>query len=755
MLAFSGIAMASYIGFSYASYDPAYVYNYPYSGYYYYPSYYVGYYDYYPYYYPYYDYGYYYGCNGCGYDVTINYPYQYQTGVYTYTAQQNLPAATPTPSCSNKCNGNTLYYNGYYNSDSCQYSAMECSSLNSEEQRYCSGNDVFVREKNYQCMNGGCQSTVQSRFYQNCQNGCRNGVCISCDSSCSERSGFIGQKYCSGRDVVQVYREYYCSQDGCAYSDTQKVVETCASGCMNGVCGSCDSKCSGNVYYYNGVGFGTQCSYQTQNCDDLDREQGPRFCKDNDVYTKYRNYYCSGGCSYRLEDRLVEKCAGSCSNGYCNYGYAAMGSCQALDGYYGNSYCKDNDVYKIYRDYYQSGSICTFTQVEKLVQNCYGPCVDGACRNGCQNNCSSMNGWYCTSSGRELRTYTCDYDEICKYHVEESENVEFDRWVCSGYERQHIITRCINGIINQQITEREMCANGCSAGSCGSCNSDTCSRNSGFIGQRTCSSNNVYQTYRNYYCANEGCRYADSQRLVETCPAGCSAGSCNCVGQNCAIGGCIKSCDTETTLNFAVSVSSAWKDKSYYIDSTDVYSGVLQGEKAVTPDLPDGVIHNISFRVTNTNDYGDILVFIGNEIVYHGRGIGTHTTVLEKEVSSRSKLKIVPESSWWKVWAPDTYELGDVWIYYTGKEIASDRFEFEIQDNNFDSFARGDIISWPAGTSIKLNGRTLQGSSFGRTDVFAGKNALEVIPFDGTESYENLIVKLVYSGYCRTSGDNC
>lgn len=742
-LAFSATAMAfSSFGFAYSDYPGYYDTGYYGSYDYYYPTYYdAGYYggygyDYYPAYYVggYYDYEY--DCYDCGgyYQQAYSSP-----TVYTYTNTYQQPQQQV--SCSSKCNGNTLYYNGYYDGSSCQYSAMDCSASNSEESRYCSGNNVYARERVYSCMNSGCQYSIQTRLVQSCQNGCANGACTFCsDATCGSSSGFIGQKFCSGNDVVQKYRNYYCSGNGCSYTDSQRTVETCSNGCSNGVCGTCESRCSGNVYYYNGAGYGSQCSYVSQNCDELDREVGPRFCKDGNAYTKYRNYYCSGGCNYVLEDRLVEKCYGDCNNGYCASTYVAQGNCASLTGYYGDTYCKNSNVYKIYRNYYSSGNICQYTQTENIIQHCQGPCIDGSCRESCQLNCSQMNGWYCTGFGRELRTYECDHNEVCRYTVSSTESIPAERSVCVGNEKRTISSQCTNGIIKETVTNIEVCAGGCTNGMC--IGTSYCDSNDGFIGTRYCSGSNLVQKYRDYYSASSGCAYTDSEKTIEVCSGSCTNGICSGQQNN-----CIKDCSASTTLNFAVDVFSLVKVEEFSLDRQIVFSGLLQGEKGIEINVPESYLHNLTFTTANTNNYGDIMVFLGNDIIYRSINSTIHNIELNRHVGP-SVIKIIPESSFWKVWAPTTYDVMNARLRYDAREIMKNSYEFEISEDGFDSFARGDVVQWPANTSIKLNGKYLDGASFGKDKIFIGNNVLEILPVENTRSDSRIIVKLVYTNYC-------
>ena len=70
----------------------------------------------------------------------------------------------------------------------------------------------------------------------------------------------------------------------------------------------CPNKCVGDVRYYYGHSSSGYCQYTTEDCDIYDKESGSRFCKNDDLYVQYKNYYCTPeGCKYTLYDQKVEE----------------------------------------------------------------------------------------------------------------------------------------------------------------------------------------------------------------------------------------------------------------------------------------------------------------------------------------------------------------------------------------------------------------------------------------------------------------
>ncbi|MDP2925465.1 MAG: putative metal-binding motif-containing protein, partial [Nanoarchaeota archaeon] len=84
--------------------------------------------------------------------------------------------------------------------------------------------------------NGNCANN------QKCVNGqCRNIICFF-DSDCGA-DGYIGDKFCSGNDVKRKYKDFTCNNPGsvdssCSDSTIDKLIETCAENkiCKNAVC---------------------------------------------------------------------------------------------------------------------------------------------------------------------------------------------------------------------------------------------------------------------------------------------------------------------------------------------------------------------------------------------------------------------------------------------------------------------------------------------------------------------------------------
>jgi hypothetical protein len=103
------------------------------------------------------------------------------------------------------------------------------------------------------CNNAGtplsyCSNSTSPTLIESCSYGCNilTGNCNSLVINCSTNSqcgvdSFIGNNYCSGKNVVRDYRVFTCNNAGtpsssCSSSTTAQIIQTCVYSCSNGVC---------------------------------------------------------------------------------------------------------------------------------------------------------------------------------------------------------------------------------------------------------------------------------------------------------------------------------------------------------------------------------------------------------------------------------------------------------------------------------------------------------------------------------------
>jgi hypothetical protein len=246
---------------------------------------------------------------------------------------------------------------------------------------------------------------------------------------------------------------------------------------------------------------------------------GSSYCKNNDVYQKYRTYVCNNAgtenaeCSHSDEEKRKEECGENV--------YRA----------WSNPYCKNDDVWQK-REFTEMGCLSGYCfsntgMNERIVEVCFecsgGECVDGnnfdtpptskviTCH---QNSDCGTEGWvgssYCKNGDvwQEWRSYTCH-----------SPGTGFS--YCSHSDKD---------------MKKQDCSEGCSEGGCSytviildyACYKDSdCGTDGWLEGQDYCSggggeNQDIWGIYRNYTCHNPGtssayCTHTDTDKLKEDC----------------------------------------------------------------------------------------------------------------------------------------------------------------------------------------------------------------------------------------------
>ncbi|MHA1971475.1 MAG: hypothetical protein ACTSW1_00700 [Candidatus Hodarchaeales archaeon] len=207
----------------------------------------------------------------------------------------------------------------------------------------------------YYCNKKGCTCTD---FVGGPPDTCGDGPC---DSDEYLRSRICTPRNCDDEQV-------------CIYSDECVAPPSCPSGTM-GECSSSrsgDWSCKNNhqIYCEEYVG-GIYCWTDYGDC------------------TRYgSNYVCENGeCVSGCEEKWLDeyRCSGDwvqrrkqypdCMTQWLNYE-----NCNDDDGYYGSWFCKSDDVYRKYRDYYCSDGSCHYSETDKKIEDCPYGCENGECK---------------------------------------------------------------------------------------------------------------------------------------------------------------------------------------------------------------------------------------------------------------------------------------------------------------------------------------------------------------------------------------
>jgi hypothetical protein len=108
---------------------------------------------------------------------------------------------------------------------------------------YCSGNNVMNNYSVPSCIFGECEINFVQSLNQTCAYGCSNGECLpeqdecSVDSDCGLASSSL---ICIGNNVTNATLTPFCINGTCQSSASYLFVKECQYGCSNGKCNSCD-----------------------------------------------------------------------------------------------------------------------------------------------------------------------------------------------------------------------------------------------------------------------------------------------------------------------------------------------------------------------------------------------------------------------------------------------------------------------------------------------------------------------------------
>ncbi|MBW2995988.1 hypothetical protein KY332_01675 [Candidatus Woesearchaeota archaeon] len=266
-------------------------------------------------------------------------------------------------------------------------------------------------------------------------------VCVA-DSDCGTDK-YIGDKYCNGNNVVQLYRTYDCVNPGtvnssCSHGDAEIIRDTCSGSCVSGTCD--DIAC-----------------YSDDDCGD-DRYVGSKYCQSGDVWQDYREYDCvnpktvSAACSSSDQAKRRKDCEFGCQSGICldepsGYACSSNAGC-GTDGYVGSQYCNDGNEWQDWRTWTcnNAGTIdayCSYDDNPQFKTGCAGGCLDGWCV-GAVCNINSDCGTdeyigtpYCDGNDvyQVYRVWSCDVPgtDSCSY----TDGIQF---------KEGCAINCLNGV---------------------------------------------------------------------------------------------------------------------------------------------------------------------------------------------------------------------------------------------------------------------------------------------------------------------
>src|SRR3989344_2615918 len=223
----------------------------------------------------------------------------------------------------------------------------DCPSDEFIGDEYCVEDDVYQNERIHSCVEQNsvrsCVPAENGVLIEQCSYGCFEGNCIRCnedldcddnnnetedfcimsgseeshcsnediecfsDAECGE-DGFIGEQFCSERDIVQTFVEYTCDNPGtvqssCSSETVDFILQTCGDSCSNGQC------------------VGIECYSETE-CGE-DGLTGLYCSENNSVSQAYFNFSCENAgtvdsfCTLDIAEETIEMCAENCVDGIC------------------------------------------------------------------------------------------------------------------------------------------------------------------------------------------------------------------------------------------------------------------------------------------------------------------------------------------------------------------------------------------------------------------------------------------------------
>ncbi|MEK6871798.1 MAG: putative metal-binding motif-containing protein, partial [Nanoarchaeota archaeon] len=420
----------------------------------------------------------------------------------------------------------------------CMYQSIIC--LNDND---CKDNDFSTKDS---CVNPGSTHSF-----------CKHEDIICTRNSDCGAEGFIDGLFCSGNnDVYQNYRKWSCEYAGtpsssCTQVVEQRLVTDCKNSCSAGACVTIICTTDNDCRDLNPKTFdkcnnpatpNSFCTHDTVSCFKnsdcgIDRYEGGFSCSEDDVTRNFIRYTCtnpgssSSFCSTNAEEKFIQSCQYSCSNGncvrcstnndcddgkgttidscrfagsidsYCKYEIIQCTTDQSCgtNGFVGNSFCKSGDVYKNYRSWMcknpsATGSFCSYNDEEQFVENCELGCMNGQCKQ--QTQCSDG-----INNDHDRFNLIDAQDPGCWTNIADSHT----------YDRT----------LDNEARADASCLND---GACG---------NDGFVDGLFCQGGDAYKNYKTYICTKPGtgiaaCSSTQEPRLVEECSAqeNCVQGQC-------------------------------------------------------------------------------------------------------------------------------------------------------------------------------------------------------------------------------------
>ena len=533
--------------------------------------------------------------------------------VTSYCAYQDIACLTNSDCNDNLSSTTDVCVNPGKVTSYCVNEGVTCSSKNDcgtdgfIDGFFCSQDDVYRNYVTWSCEYPGttsssCSQQVTQRLVEACSDSCSQGSCVSivCDSNddcndfkpgttdvcvnpgtadsfCTHGSvacnsdnqcgldKFTGNLFCQGDDLYRNFVDYSCTHPGqtssfCSNDVEGKFVRSCTYACNDGACVRCtdDSYCDdANANTLDSCRFAgtinSYCSHEIVKCTDdldcgVDGFSGNKFCKSGDVYQNFKSFMCANpgttvsSCSSNGVAKLVEDCNFGCSKGSCIVETQCMN----------NEDDDDDDL------------------IDEEDPGCWDDPADQSTYDPFNNNearytiACSINA-DCGTDGFVGNKFCSQTDVYKNKKVFTCENPGTGIAQCSDETIKVLIDDCST-------------SETCNQGQCVqvACNGKTDCGTDGFVGNKFCQGNAVYQNFKSFMCSNPGtavssCSSESAPTLITTCSN----------NQQCNNGACITACvDTDGDTYDTCGVGSPGDD-SKPVDCNDNNAGINPGASDV------------------------------------------------------------------------------------------------------------------------------------------------------------------------------
>ena len=305
------------------------------------------------------------------------------------------------------------------------------------------------------------------------------------------------------------------------------------------------------------------------------------------------------------------------------------------------------------------------------------------------------------------------------------------------------------------------------------CDPLQCATRTRTIGRTYCLGNSVFQDYREYRCYQDSCVSSIKRRQQEACEDFCSEWggwhfvdyqeqerSRVCYDSVCFRGSCIqenpftvfssniveketviKNITKQSIFDFDVDVYSLLKEKTQEAEKR-IFSGLLFGDDTI--EIPvDEFLGEMDFEVRDTNKYGNLVIFLNDEIIYNNiTSEGNYSISIDKNFTGFVKVKAV--SSGWRLWSPAIYDVNIKVIQKSRKE-KDDESDFIVYDYMLDNFQQALITGGPDIGTISLNNIQLNSTDIKKEQIVEGANRLRFLPTQDKSFKGEASIKIIYA----------